>query len=105
MAGEHIMHHTDGFWNGIWSDLFIQSPLRARSFQDNRYNSERDNPRRVGSVTMGHMSNDVAGLDNNQDHVVMRHKEERPIRIYDDSRDRQSIRESIAWSIDLFDVD
>ena len=54
---------------------------------------------------MGHMSNDVAGLDNNQDHVVMRHKEERPIRIYDDSRDRQSIRESIASSIDLFDVD
>ena len=48
---------------------------------------------------MGHMSNDVAELDNNQDHVVMRHKEERPIRIYDDSWDRQSIREAIASCI------
>ena len=51
------------------------------------------------------MSNDAAELDNNQDHVVMRHKEEGPIRIYDDSRDRQSIRETIASCVDLFDVD
>ena len=21
MAGEHVMHHTDRLWNGIWSDL------------------------------------------------------------------------------------
>ena len=55
--------------------------------------------------TVAQMSNDVAELDNDQDHVVMRHTEERPIRIYDDSRDRQSIREAIASWIDLFDVD
>ena len=23
MAGEHVMHHTDGLWNCIWSDLFM----------------------------------------------------------------------------------
>ena len=40
-----------------------------------------------------------------QDHVVMRHKEERSICIHDDSRDRQSICEAIASYIDLFDVD
>ena len=25
MAGEHVMHHQDGLWNGVWSDLFIES--------------------------------------------------------------------------------
>ena len=54
---------------------------------------------------MGQMANDVAELDNHQDHVVMRHKEERPIRITDDSRDRHSLREAIASCIDVFDVD
>ena len=53
MAGKQVMHHTDGRWNCIWSDLFIEYT---------------------------YMANDVAELDNNQDqhHVVMRHKEERP---------------------------
>ena len=39
-----------------------------------------------------------------QDHVVMRHKEERPIRVTDDSSDRQGIREAIASCINVFDV-
>ena len=25
MAGEQVMHHTYGLWDGIWSDLFIES--------------------------------------------------------------------------------
>ena len=25
LNGEHTMHHKDGLWNGIWSDLFIES--------------------------------------------------------------------------------
>ena len=54
--------------------------------------------------TMGQMSNDVAELCTHQDHVVMRHKEERPIRITYDSRDRHVIREAIASCIDVFDV-
>ena len=53
MAGKQVMHHTDGCWNCIWSDFFIEYT---------------------------YMANDVAELDNNQDqhHVAMRHKEERP---------------------------
>ena len=50
------------------------------------------------------MANDVAELDNHQEHVALRQKEERPIRINDDSRDRQSIREAIASCIDFFAV-
>ena len=25
MAGEHVIRHQDGLWNGIWSDLFIET--------------------------------------------------------------------------------
>ena len=25
VQGEHVMHHQDGLWNGIWSDLFIET--------------------------------------------------------------------------------
>ena len=25
MKGEHVMHHQDGFWNGIWSDMMIET--------------------------------------------------------------------------------
>ena len=72
--------------------------LWARSFRDNRCNTERDNPCHMGSVanTMGQMSNDVAELNNHQEHDVLRHMEEQPIHINNDSRDRQSICKAIA---------
>ena len=25
MSGEHVMHHVPGLWNGIWSDMFIET--------------------------------------------------------------------------------
>ena len=25
MKGEHVMHHVPGLWNGIWSDMFIET--------------------------------------------------------------------------------
>ena len=25
MKGEHVLRHTPGLWNGIWSDMFIES--------------------------------------------------------------------------------
>ena len=27
MKGKHVMRHTPGLWNGIWSDMFIESTL------------------------------------------------------------------------------
>ena len=78
---------------GIWSDLFIESIYM-------RYGHGPSGI--IGATlseitpavwallhnTMGQMANDVAELDNNQEHVVMCHKEERPSRISDDSLDR-----------------
>ena len=70
------MHHTDALWNGIWSDLFIESTYM-------RYG--HDPYGIIGSTlsetildvwalshnTMGQMANDVAELDNHQYHVVI----------------------------------
>jgi hypothetical protein len=25
MKGEHAMHHIPGVWNGIWSDMYIET--------------------------------------------------------------------------------
>ena len=27
MKGEHVMHHSAGLWNGIWSDIMIETTL------------------------------------------------------------------------------
>ena len=69
------MHHIDGLWNGILSDLLIESI---------RY-GHCPCPGIIGATlsettlaiwalshnTMAQMSNDVAELDNEQDHVVI----------------------------------
>ena len=109
MAGEHVMHHTDGLWNGIWSDLFIESTYMRYGHGPSGIigSTLSETTLAVWALshnTMGQMSNDVAELCTHQDHVVMRHKEERPIRITDDSRDMHVIREAIASCIDVFDV-
>ena len=109
MAGEHVMHHTYGLWNGIWSDLYIESTYMRYGHGPSGIigSTLSETTLAVWALshnTMGQMSNDVAELCTHQDHVVMRHKEERPIRITDDSRDRHVIREAIASCIDVFDV-
>ena len=83
MAGEQVMHHTDGLWNGIWSDLFIESTYMRYGHCPSGIIGATLSKTTLAILalshnTMGHMSNDVAELDNNQDHVVMRYKEERP---------------------------
>ena len=83
MVGEHVMHHTDGLWNCIWSDLFIESTYMRYTY--------RHGPSGIIGATLsettlaiwalshnttGQQSNDVAELDNHQYLVVLRHKEE-----------------------------
>ena len=77
------MHHTDGLWNCIWSDLFIESTYMRYTY--------RHGPSGIIGATLsettlaiwalshnttGQQSNDVAELDNHQHLVVLRHKEE-----------------------------
>ena len=108
MAGEHVMHHTDGLWNSIWSDLFIESTYMRYGHGPSLIGATLSKTTLAVSAlsqnTMGQMANYVAELDNHQEHVVLRKKEERPIHINDNSRDRQSIREAIASCIDFFAV-
>ena len=77
------MHHTDGPWNGVWSDLFIESTCMHYGHCPSGIIGATlgETTLAVWALshnTMGHMSNYVAELDNNQHHVVMRHMEERP---------------------------
>ena len=103
------MHHTDGLCNSIWSDLFIESTYMRYGHGPSGIIGATLSKTTLAvwalsQNTMGQMANDVAELDNHQEHVVLRQKEERPIRINEDSRDRQSIREAIASCIDFFAV-
>ena len=40
MAREHVMHHQDGLWNGVWSDLFMETTYRPWAFRDHRLHPE-----------------------------------------------------------------
>ena len=69
MAGEHVMHHTDGLWNGIWSDLFIESTNMHHGHDPSGIigTTLSETTLAVWNLpqnTMGHMSNNVAELDN-----------------------------------------
>ena len=103
------MHHTDGLWNGIWSDLFIESTYMRYGYGPSGIIGATLSKTTLAvwalsQNTMGQMANDVAELVNHQEHVVLRQKEEQPIHINHDSRDRQSIREAIASCIEFFAV-
>ena len=83
MAGEQVMRHTDGLWNGIWSDLFIESTYMYYGHCPSGIIGATLSKTTLAiwalsHNTMGHMSNDAAELDNSQYHVVMRHVEEWP---------------------------
>ena len=109
MAGEHVMHHTERLWNGIWSDLYTDSTYMRNGHGPSGIIGATLSKTTLATWalsqnTMGQMSNDVADLDNHREHVVLRHMEEQPIQINDDSTDRQSICKAIASCIDLFDV-
>ena len=99
--GEHVMHHRPGIWNGIWSDIYIETTFM-------RYGK---GPKGIIGITLKpsavkrwafsmhvccQVANDVATITQRQNKKeVSSHKEENPARMRSDQKDRNSIRNKL----------
>ena len=109
LKGEHVMRHKPGIWNGIWSDMYIETTFM-------RYGK---GPKGIIGITLKpsavrrwafsmhvccQVANDVATMTESQKtEGVSSHKEENPARVKSDGSDRQNIRRKLEMSMDPLD--
>ena len=106
LKGNHVMRHTPGIWNAIWSDMYIESTFM-------RYGH---GPGGIVGITLQpsalkrwayslhictQLTKDVADLqdESTTQHHVKTHKEEMPARKASDAIDRQRLEEKLAMII------
>jgi len=97
LKGQHVQRHQAGIWNGIWTDMMIESTFM-------RYGH---GPGGIVGITLNQLAvqrwalslhtcsrlmKDVAELMEDSNVSVTTHKEELPSRIKADQKDRQAIR-------------
>ena len=107
MKGQHAMHHNAGIWNGIWSDMFIETTFMRYGHGPKGIIGIALKPETLKTWALGlHIGSKVdESIDNmiNEDDVQkvqLNHKEEMMSRIKADEKDRASIRKKLQLSID-----
>ncbi|KAL8593372.1 hypothetical protein ACOMHN_065978 [Nucella lapillus] len=112
LNGKHVMRHVEGLWNGIPSDIFIESTFM-------RYGHGRAGivgvtlkpetlktwalSRHVCSQLMVDLA-EIRG-DTDDDRFQTTHKEESPARMESDKKDREGVRKKIVMCIHPLDPD
>ena len=87
MKGEHVMHHVPGLWNGIWSDMFIETTFMRYGHGPGGIIGITLKPEKLKTCALGlHICSlldqgiaDVVG--NEQERVQETHKEKTKARI------------------------
>ena len=109
LKGDHVMRHNLGLWNGLWSDMFIETTFM-------RYGK---GPGGIVGVTpstvkrwalslhiTSRIESDLEGMRLEQGKKqALVHKEEMPGRISSDSQDRDNIRQKLEMCIDPLSSD
>ncbi|CAM1304978.1 Uncharacterised protein at_DN2344 [Pycnogonum litorale] len=106
MKGEHVMHHIPGVWNGIWSDMFIETTFMRYGHSHGGIIGITLRPDTLKTWALGlhirsKLVEDIARMSD-PDHAVRQdtHKEEQKSRIAADAADRATIRQKLDRSID-----
>ena len=109
LKGNHVMRHQEGIWNGIWSDMFIESTFMRYGHGPGGIIGITLNPKSIKRCALSlhlcsTLKQDLLSLVNgDSDKKVTKHKEEGASRIEADSMDRTKIREKLQSCIDPFD--
>lgn len=110
MKGEHVMHHSAGLWNGIWSDMMIETTFMRYGHAPGGIIGITLKPEtlKVWALSLHASSRLESDLDemtdeDTQSKVVITHKEEAKARIAEDKRDRDGIRQKLDTCIDPLD--
>lgn len=106
LKGEHVMRHMKGLWNGIWSDMFIESTFM-------RYGHGRAGiigitlkPETLKTWALSRhicsqLMEDLAELrgESDENRFQDRHKEEAASRISSDKKDREALKRKLEMCI------
>ena len=109
MKGEHVMHHVPGLWNGIWSDMFIETTFMRYGHDPRGTIGITLKPETLKTLALGlHISHcleqDITSpLGKKQDISQEAHKEEIKARNASYGADRQSTQNKLNLCIDPLD--
>ena len=107
--GEHVMHHNDGFWNGIWSDMYIETTFMRYGHgpQGIIGNTLKQSAMKKWALSLHTCSKIKRGIAEMTDRTsgteVFEHKEEKPACIQSDCTDRSKIKEKLSMCMDPLD--
>ena len=94
MKGNHVMRHIPGLWNGIWSDMFIESTFMRYGMQMVGLTLQPSAVSRwaLSRHVCSHLRADLASMKDGQGMTEMTtHIEETKSRIKSDAEDREKI--------------
>ena len=89
MKGEHVMHHSAGLWNGIWSDMMIETTFMRYGHAPGGKVGITPYTLKLWALSLHACSRLESDLDdmtdqNTQSQVVTTHKEEAKAGITED---------------------
>ena len=109
MKGNHVMRHNPGLWNGIWSDMFIETTFMRYGHEAGGLVGLTMQPSAVSRWALSlhvcsQLRRDLTSMKESQkSKVVTTHKEESVSRIESDGADREKLRTTLSTFIDPLD--
>ena len=101
MKGEHVMRHIPGYWNAIWSDMFIESTFMRYGHGSKGIVGITLKPETLKVWALGrhlscHLEQSVDDMINGDtETVASKHKEEGRARMKNDGEDRNGLKQMI----------
>ena len=113
MKGEHVMRHIPGIWNGIWSNMYIETTFMSYGHDQGGIIGIIRKPEtlQIWALNLhihvcGQLESDLADMvEGESENLQATHKEERPTRLTKDAHHnhREGIRRKLLMRIDPLD--
>ena len=109
--GEQTMRHNQGIWNGVWSDMFIETTYMRYGHGPSGIIGTTTKPETLKTWALSMhacttLITDLLDMDGSRsDAVKFTHKEETSARIRADASDRASLRRTLTSCIDPLNPD
>ena len=108
LKGEHVLRHREGLWNGIWSDMMIETSYMKFGKGPNGIIGKTTKPRtlKIWAKSQHTCSEVLKSLDvlrENQEYTVTTHKEEKEGRMKADLTDKVKLHNFLETCIHPLD--
>ena len=107
MKGQHVTRHKPGLWNGMWSDMYIETTFMRYGHGPGGLVGITLNRSAVKRWALSlhicsRLIKDVAEMrDKDTKSYILKHKEEMPARKNADKQDREKINFKTKWYSDI----